>query len=1720
MCLTSSRTDEWGWSNSLQKRSERMSLVGGLETCKTRSGEGGGGGTVMGSVLVKKASSYVQVTIDVEDEWELADASIWVGNEKLPKTRSGHYTLDPERFRFETSTRGPHSFRGATNCVYVAMHVNLCRAATNPPGPSGPAPVPSPPTPEGNNGGEVQPTEGTRCTAAWVKGNGVACLVNRHTEDFVWTNRLASGTERMEVWSGVGGCSTAGATRVGDVVVRVRSPYVKVTIELEADWDLEDAALWIGGAKLPQTRTHQYILDTELFPHQTDRAGPHQFRINGRCAYLAMSIRVCRRSTTEAPVTALPSTASPPAPVTIPPTPVPSAVEPEEGEGGAEDTCKPSWVQGKSGVCLENKYSDEFGWTNKVAGSESMEIWSGAQGCSTEEADTEGATMVGEVAVVVTRYSVEVTISLHQGWELADAALWLGRDKLPRKRSRTYSLDPDTFPFQLTEAGPHKYRGDTSCLYLALYVEVCRAGGALTTEVPSALATPAPVTNVPDGVEPEPTDRCSSAWAKGDEGKCMTNSHTGAFGWSTSRPRGGDMELWAGATGCSMEGATHVGNVEVEVVSGAVVVTLHMLEGWTLVDAAIWVGKEKLPRTRTGHYTLDPENFPLQTTEAGPHSFSGPTQCVYIAIQAEVCNGEATTAPPSPSMTPVPSTQEPEPTVPPVVVQPGQCAPSWVRGAGVKCLKSTHNDDFGWTNRISGSETMEIWSGAEGCSTEGATLAGEVAVVVTSYSVELTISLHEGWEMTEAAIWLGSDKLPKTRTRQYTLDPERFPFQTTKRGPLTFRGSTRCVYLAMLVTVCQSGSATEAPALTPAPGGAATPPPTPAPTVVVEPEGCVSAWVKGEHAVCLLNRETEDFSWTNKVSGSETMEIWSGVQGCTTEGATHIGTVRLTITSSSASVLIDISEPGWTLADSAIWLGSGKLPKSRTRQYILDPERFPFQVEGNGPHTYKGSTSCIYFAMNVRVCKQNDTQAPVAVTASPPTAAPSTVAPPTSAPATSAPATNPPATSAPATSAPDTSAPATSAPDTSAPPTVPPIIEPGETTATPTVSPPTSAPATDAPATDAPATNAPATDAPATNAPATDAPATNAPATDAPATDAPATNAPATDAPATNAPVTDAPATDAPATNAPATDAPATDAPATNAPATDAPATDAPATNAPATDAPATNAPATDAPATDAPATDAPATDAPATNAPATDAPATDAPATDAPATDAPATDAPATDAPATNAPATDAPATDAPATDAPATNAPTSEPEPCIDITVPPSVRVAAGEAGVTVPVGVGVPVTDGMPGWTADADGPVSLTGFPPVLTLPGTTAFFPPQAEPLPAMSVLSVSCPSNCESTPCEVIVSSYYCPPCSFDTDGGLFLSLVGSGWDVGSCAPKFDGMNMVSFRKLVPAGTTEQMPPLMKPLANFAVFLRQHATDCAAVLDMGVCSSSPECRWEAGEGCLSAWCPQEQGGAGGEAPELVCDECATTAPTTAPTSAPATAPPLQCATDVPLDVKVGVGGFSDVPFDSGAGVPVAENMQAFTVAGDGAPATLTGIPTTLTLPTVQAFFPVQPLPDSTWLEFECPQNCANAPCEVIVSAYHCPPCSTSTNGGLPEIMPQAGWSAGNCAPSFTSGGTHTMVSYRKLVPAGTTGKTPGFTAPLANVAVFVRSFAVDCTALLSEDACTPSECLWEAGLGCSSAWCPAPPPGLPPIGGGPDGGGACTECAGAPFGPI
>ena len=187
----------------------------------------------------------------------------------------------------------------------------------------------------------------------------------------------------------------------------------------------------------------------------------------------------------------------------------------------------------------------------------------------------------------------------------------------------------------------------------------------------------------------------------------------------------------------------------------------------------------------------------------------------------------------------------------------------------------------------------------------------------------------------------------------------------------------------------------------------------------------------------------------------------------------------------------------------------------------------------------------------------------------------------------------------------------------------------------------------------------------------------------------------------------------------------------------------------------------------------------------------------------------------------------------------------------------------------------------------------------------------------------------------------------------------------------------------------------------------------------------------------------------------------------------------------------------------GAGEPVVQGMHPH-----GEPSTtLANFPPAFVQANMEAFFPVDiagVIGADNVLRVACPFNCEEKPCEVFVTTYHCPPCSTATNGGLVSLLPDAGWEAGSCAPTFqhvgaegASGGEHPTVAFRKLVSAGSVEELPALTAPLANVAVFVRQGATEC-GFADETACTAMpECAWEAGASegaagmCVSSWCPA-----------------------------
>eukprot|EP01061_Rhynchopus_euleeides_P021898 TRINITY_DN3572_c0_g1_i1.p2 TRINITY_DN3572_c0_g1~~TRINITY_DN3572_c0_g1_i1.p2 ORF type:complete len:463 (+),score=150.12 TRINITY_DN3572_c0_g1_i1:90-1391(+) len=196
-------------------------------------------------------------------------------------------------------------------------------------------------------------------------------------------------------------------------------------------------------------------------------------------------------------------------------------------------------------------------------------------------------------------------------------------------------------------------------------------------------------------------------------------------------------------------------------------------------------------------------------------------------------------------------------------------------------------------------------------------------------------------------------------------------------------------------------------------------------------------------------------------------------------------------------------------------------------------------------------------------------------------------------------------------------------------------------------------------------------------------------------------------------------------------------------------------------------------------------------------------------------------------------------------------------------------------------------------------------------------------------------------------------------------------------------------------------------------------------------------------------------------------------------------------------------------WDSGANAlsseKVSEGMLSWTV--DGNTPTLHNFPPVLTLPNVLAHFPHQEdgIVEGKKIRVKCPENCDNLPCEVIIITYHCPPCSSSTNGNFPSTLPMAGWTPAHCSPRFRYFTTkHEMVGFRKLVPAGETEDTPVLERRLSNVAVFVRQGAVDCAGIDQSSACAgSSECFWDRDE-CKSRWCPPNPPGDRP---------KCDDCA-------
>ena len=103
------------------------------------------------------------------------------------------------------------------------------------------------------------------------------------------------------------------------------------------------------------------------------------------------------------------------------------------------------------------------------------------------------------------------------------------------------------------------------------------------------------------------------------------------------------------------------------------------------------------------------------------------------------------------------------------------------------------------------------------------------------------------------------------------------------------------------------------------------------------------------------------------------------------------------------------------------------------------------------------------------------------------------------------------------------------------------------------------------------------------------------------------------------------------------------------------------------------------------------------------------------------------------------------------------------------------------------------------------------------------------------------------------------------------------------------------------------------------------------------------------------------------------------------------------------------------------------------------------------------FFPQLPVSTGSEISLTC---CGSTTCDFFISVYHCPPCSSGMNGGLPTILPDSGFDAGSCAPKFSSltsypsGIEHPMTTFHKKVRPGQPVTVPALTSDASYVVIF------------------------------------------------------------------
>ncbi|WP_339629603.1 HYR domain-containing protein [uncultured Maribacter sp.] len=100
-------------------------------------------------------------------------------------------------------------------------------------------------------------------------------------------------------------------------------------------------------------------------------------------------------------------------------------------------------------------------------------------------------------------------------------------------------------------------------------------------------------------------------------------------------------------------------------------------------------------------------------------------------------------------------------------------------------IPNVSGNRWGWTNvfpSTNGTYNMDLYAAAGQCTISNGALVGNVEVIYTDGTVEVTVSTLSGYKMTVAQLYVGTEILPTDNNGRFTTAPGQYPYSDTVEG--------------------------------------------------------------------------------------------------------------------------------------------------------------------------------------------------------------------------------------------------------------------------------------------------------------------------------------------------------------------------------------------------------------------------------------------------------------------------------------------------------------------------------------------------------------------------------------------------------------------------------------------------------------------------------------------------------------------------------------------------------------------------------------------------------------------------------------------------------------------------------------------------------------------------------------------------------------------------